>query len=146
MSLFYSPSVLTLHILSPSFFPEPSCKIMPLKVHLFSLFHILYLSDPLISPPPTIIYIFAPPPKLFFKFLDSSHSPAFSVFCLFCHDGSCYCLQDTAPLFLFRKALGCKPPTLCCYSVVESSCRPRQPRSVDSLWYHGNGGLENLTL
>lgn len=35
---------------------------MPLKVHLFSLFHILYLSDPLISPPPTIIYIFAPPP------------------------------------------------------------------------------------
>lgn len=79
----------------------------------------------------------------FWTFLTLTHLVSFSTYQALMF--FCFCLQDTAPLFLFQKARGCKPPTLCCYSVVESSPHSRQPWSVDSLWYHGNEGLENLT-
>lgn len=85
-----------------------------------------------------------PTHNLSLKFLATSHSSAsFTVMVLVI---LLLFLGHSPPLFLFQKPMGCKPPTQGCYSVVESSCRPRQPRSVDSPWYHGNGGLENLTL
>lgn len=83
------------------------------------------LSSPPPLPGPLVTYTLN-----FWTFLTCTHLVSFSTYqalIFFCC--CCYCLQDTAPLFLFQKARGCKPPTLCCYSVVESSPHSRQPWS-----------------